>query len=53
MNDIKELTQYIRKNFVYVDWGDFAGMNEDPTMEQLMTLKNYVENAIWAMRKEK
>lgn len=48
----KDLASYIRKNFVYLSWGEFDGMNTDPSMEQLMTLKGFIENAIWEKMKE-
>lgn len=48
----KDLASYIRKNFVYLSWGEFDGMNTEPSMEQLMTLKGFIENAIWEKMKE-
>lgn len=53
MNNVKALMQYIKNNFVHVDRGGFAGMSEEPTIEQLMTLKNYLENAIHQKVKQK
>lgn len=49
----RDLASYIRKNFVYLSYGEFDGMNTEPTLTQLMLLKSFVENAIWEKMKER
>lgn len=51
-NAYENLINYMRKTFVHVDWGNFEGMKENATMSELMTLKGFLENAIYEKMRE-
>lgn len=48
-NAQKELAEYIKKHFILDGYS--LMLNKDPTMTQLMSLKGYIENAIWEKMK--
>lgn len=40
------LSRTIRKNFIYHDYGEYSGCNENPSLAQLYELQGLVQAAI-------
>lgn len=52
MNNQRQLAQFLYERFVYTCFGDFDGMNENPSLVDLLTLQSLVTLAIAEKQKE-